>query len=187
MTTIRDRANFEMLSVWKNLNSQVFDRTKRQIAVFPQSVKPKTERDLTVEVNTDKSIEQLNKVFETKLGALEYLVQLLQRGKYIKDEETGFRVKSEGIIKGEDYTIYGQTFQATVNTGDVIPLWNQIVRYFQQQGLSKDSQEIVKVKTQELKPNLDALTYGLRKSIDYIFENKGMGSVLALIAMRISC
>lgn len=185
MTTIRDRQNLEMLDVFKNLNSQVFDRTKRQIAVFPQSVKPKTERDMTVEVNTDKSIEQLNKTFETKLGALEFLVQLLQRGKYIKDEETGFRVKSEGIIKGEDYSIYGQTFQATVNTGDVIPLWNQIVRYFQQQGLSRDSQEIVKVKTQELKPNLDALTYGLKKSIDYIFENKGMGSVLALRIMEL--
>jgi hypothetical protein len=184
MTTIRDRQNIEMLDVWKNLNSQVFDRTKRQIAVFPQSVKPKTERDLTVEVNTDKSIEQLNKTFETKLGALEFLVQLLQRGKYITNE-VGYRVKSEGIIKGEDYAAFGQTFQATINTGDVIPLWNQIVRYFQQQGLSRDSQEIVKVKTQELKPNLDALTYGIKKAIDYIFENKGMGAGLALRVMEL--
>jgi hypothetical protein len=184
MTTIRDRQNMEMLDVFKNLNSQVFDRTKRQIAVFPQSVKPKTERDLTVEVNTDKSIEQLNKTFETKLGALEFLVQFLQKAKY-KTDESGFRVKSEGFIKGEDFTAFGQTFQATINTGEVIPLWNQIVRYYQQQGLSRDSQEIVKVKTQELKPNLDALTYGLRKAIDYLFEEKNMLSGLALRVMEL--
>ena len=120
MTTIRDRQNMEMLDVWKNLNSQVFDRTKRQIAVFPQSVKPKTERDLTVEVNTDKSIEQLNKTFESKLAALEYLVQLLQ----VSNAVAGF----EGLVKKEDAGAFAQLYQATINTGEVIPIWNQIVR-----------------------------------------------------------
>lgn len=177
MTTIRDRQNMEMLDVWKNLNSQVFDRTKRQIAVFPQSVKPKTERDLTVEVNTDKSIEQLNKTFESKLAALEYLVQLLQ----VSNAVAGF----EGLVKKEDAGAFAQLYQATINTGEVIPIWNQIVRYYQQQGLSKDSQEIVKVKTQELKPNLDALTYGIRKAVDFIFENKQMNAGQALKVMEL--
>ena len=177
MTTIRDRQNEEMLSVWKNLNSQVFDRTKRQIAVFPQSVKPKTERDLTVEVNTDKSIEQLNKTFEAKLAALEYLVQLLQSSNSV----TGF----EGLVKKEDSSAFAQSYQSTTNTGEVIPIWNQIVRYYQQQGLSKDSQEIVKVKTQELKPNLDALTYGIKKAVDFIFQNKNMNAGQALKVMEL--
>lgn len=177
MTTIRDRQNMEMLDVWKNLNSQVFDRTKRQIAVFPQSVKPKTERDLTVEVNTDKSIEQLNKTFESKLAALEYLVQLLQSSNAV----AGF----EGLVKKEDASAFAQSYQATINTGEVIPIWNQIVRYYQQQGLSKDSQEIVKVKTQELKPNLDALTYGIKKAVDFIFQNKNMNAGQALKVMEL--
>ena len=177
MTTIRDRQNEEMLNVWKNLNSQVFDRTKRQIAVFPQSVKPKTERDLTVEVNTDKSIEQLNKTFESKLGALESMVQLLQLGNRVEG--------ATGLVKAPESGTFSSLYQATVNTGDVIPLWNQIVRYYQQQGLSRDSQEIVKVKTQELKPNLDALTYGVKKAIDFIFENKNVNAGQALKIMEL--
>lgn len=177
MTTIRDRQNMEMLDVWKNLNSQVFDRTKRQIAVFPQSVKPKTERDLTVEVNTDKSIEQLNKTFESKLGALESMVQLLQLGNRVEG--------ATGLVKAPESGTFSSLYQATVNTGDVIPLWNQIVRYYQQQGLSRDSQEIVKVKTQELKPNLDALTYGVKKAIDFIFENKNVNAGQALKIMEL--
>lgn len=177
MTTIRDRQNMEMLDVFKNLNSQVFDRTKRQIAVFPQSVKPKTERDLTVEVNTDKSIEQLNKTFESKLGALESMVQLLQLGNKVEG--------ATGLVKAPESGTFSSLYQATVNTGDVIPLWNQIVRYYQQQGLSRDSQEIVKVKTQELKPNLDALTYGVKKAIDFIFENKNVNAGQALKIMEL--
>jgi hypothetical protein len=65
--TLRDRANMEILDVFKNVNRQVFNREKQQIAVFPETILPNTQRDTGTEVNVDKSIEQINKIIETKV------------------------------------------------------------------------------------------------------------------------
>jgi hypothetical protein len=163
--SLRDKQNMEMLDVWKHLNSQVFGREKRQIAVFPESVKPKTQRDLGVEVNVDKSIDLIQKTLETKLGALEFLVQNLEQA------NAGV-VAFSGLTTASTALQTAQAFENITNTGDVLPLWNQIVRFYQTQGLSKQSQEMVKVKLQDLKGNLDAIQYGIKGAIDFIFQYK---------------
>jgi hypothetical protein len=162
--SIRAKQNAEVLDVWKDLQRQVFARERKQVAQFPQSLKPKTQRDLGVELNVDKSVEALNKTLETKLGALEFFVQNL----------------SERPVKGlsglvESGSVLGQIAQAysqAINTGDVIPLWNGIARLYQTPGLSRQSQELVKVALQQLVPNLDALKYGFKSTVDFIFQKK---------------
>ena len=162
--SIRAKQNAEVLDVWKDLQRQVFARERKQVSQFPQSLKPKTQRDLGVELNVDKSVEALNKTLEIKLGALEFFVQNL----------------SEGPVKGlsglvESGPALGQIAQAysqAINTGDVIPLWNGLARLYQTPGLSRQTQELVKVALQQLVPNLDALKYGFKSAIDFIFQKK---------------
>jgi hypothetical protein len=146
----------EVLDVFKEINSQVNQLTKRQVQAFPESLKPKTQRDLVAEVGVDKAIESLNKTLEQKLGALEFVVQNLEQG--------------QGNVYGSEKMSLTQSFQATINTGDLIPLWNGIVRSYKEIGLSRDSQNIIKVKIQDLLPNLDAMNYGLKEAIEYIFQ-----------------
>jgi hypothetical protein len=154
MDTLRQRENMEILDVFKNLHSQVNALTRKQVQAFPESLKPKTQRDLTAEVGVDKAIETLNKTIEQKLGALEFVVQTLEQGSML----------------GTDSQSVSQSFQATINTGDLVPLWNSIVRSYKEIGLSRESQNIIKVKIQDLLPNLDAMCYGLKEAIEYIFQ-----------------
>jgi hypothetical protein len=162
MTTLRDRQNMEILDVWKNINRQVVGRQNKQIAVFPQSILPKQQRDLDVEVGTDKTIEQLSKVFETKLASLEFYAQNAFLPEFRQAEREPF----------------SQAFQVVTSTGDVIPLWNQVVRYFQTPGLNNISNDMVKAKVQELKANLNALQYGLKGVINESFTSERMGELL---------
>ena len=170
--TLRDKQNMEILDVFKNLRSQIVDRERKQIAVFPESVMPKTQRDLGVEVNADKGIETLNRILEMKLGSLEYFVQ-------------NINVENRGAPRGalsERAVIlpYSQAYQQVTTTGDVVGAWNAIVRGYQTQGLSKQSQEIIKVKLQELKGNLEAMKYGLSSGVQAIFEHKIVDAPIAL-------
>lgn len=162
MTTLRDRQNMEILDIWKNINRQVVGRENKQIAVFPQSILPKQQRDLDVEVGTDKTIEQLSKVFEQKLAALEFYAQNAFLPRFKQEEKEPF----------------SQAFQAVTSTGDVIPLWNQVVRYFQTPGLNNISNDMVKAKVQELKASLNALQYGLKGVINESFTSERMGELL---------
>jgi len=154
--TLRDRANMEILDVWKNVNRQVFGREKQQIAVFPETILPNTQRDTGTEVNVDKSIEQINKIIETKLGPLEALIDKIPQN------------FAQWLPRGS--TEISKVFTEATLTGDVIPLWNQIVRYYKQPGLSKDSQEKIKMSVHQLEPNLKALNYGYKLAIDKVFE-----------------
>ena len=170
--TLRDRQNMEILDVFKNIHSQVADRQMKQVAVFPESVLPKTQRDLAVEVNVDKGIDSLNSILESKLGSLEYFVQ-------------NINVENRGAPKGElsERAVllpYSQAYQQVIGTGELVPVWNLIVRAYQSPGLSKQSQEIIKVKMQELKGNLDAMKYGLSSGIQAIFEFKIVDAQIAL-------
>ena len=161
--TLRDRANMEILDVFKNVNRQVFGREKQQIAVFPETILPNTQRDTGTEVNVDKSIEQMNKTMEAKLGNVQLVVENIQR------------LGANIITVSSASESRKLTYEAT-NTGDIIPLWNQIVRYYKQPGLSKNSQEMIKVSLQQLKPNLDALQYGYQLSADTLL-GADIGSV----------
>jgi hypothetical protein len=154
MDSLRQKENMEILDVFKNLHSQINGLTRKQVQAFPETLKPKVQRDMVAEVTTDKAIESLNRTLEQKLGALEFVVQNLEQGNVVGSEKQSLT----------------QSFQSTINTGDLVPLWNSIVRSYKEIGLSRDSQNIIKVKIQDLAPNLDAMCYGLREAVEYIFQ-----------------
>ena len=246
--TLRTRQNMEILDVWKNLSSQVNALTKRQVAVFPDTLKPKTQRDMEVEVNVDKSVESLNSALEARLANLEFVLkndaqlgamartvaprprpeapveakepqppplpilepsvermtkderkitdrrnaevirqyeerlrQYEERVQKMREEALRSRAgraeaerKIEERIRGEQKESirllpFQNSYQDVINTGSIVSLWNNIVRYYQKQGLSRQSQEMVKVKVQDLIPNLEAIVYGLGQAVDVLF------------------
>lgn len=252
--TLRTRQNMEILDVWKNLSSQVNALTKRQVAVFPDTLKPKTQRDMEVEVNVDKSVESLNNALETKLANLEFVLKndaqlgamartvvrprpdvpedgdakeeempqppplpkfetselrMTKEERKITDRknaeiqrqyeervrqyneqirkmrEEALRSKAERSegerkieerLRGEQkenikLLPFQNSYQDIINTGSIVSLWNTIVRYYQKQGLSKQSQEMVKTKVQDLIPNLEAIVYGLGQAVDVLFAD----------------
>ena len=164
MDTLRAKQAMEIIDVFKNVRSQVANFDKRSVQASTESRKPKTQRDVGAEVNVDKAIELMNKTLESKLGALEFVVQNLEQGSSVRE-----------LSKAENRQILTQSFQATNNTGDLIPLWNSIVRQYKQPGLSVESQEIIRQKVLELEPNLEAIIYGITETIEYIFQQPFMG------------
>lgn len=161
--TIRAKQAREILDIWGDVSRQVTAITRKQVATFPQSLKPKTQRDLGVEINTEKSIEGLNKTLESKLAALEFLVQNLSDTPNVKG-------LSGLTASGPQLNQIQTAYAAAISTGDVIPLWNGIARLYQTPGLSRQSQEAVKTQLLELAPNLDALKYGYRSAISFAFQ-----------------
>lgn len=155
----------EILDVFKNLNSQVMGLQNRQVQGFQESLKPKTQRDLGAEVNVDKAVENINKLLDTKLGALEFVVQ------NINPENRGTSALEELAVVSNRNVFYTSLAQVN-NTGDLVPLWNSIVRAYQEVGVNRETQQIIKVKVQELTPNLEAVVYGLNQAIDTIFGKK---------------
>jgi hypothetical protein len=61
--SLRAKQNMEILDVFKNINSQVVGRQNKQIQAFPESLLPKTQRDVGAEVNTDKSVWRTSIVY----------------------------------------------------------------------------------------------------------------------------
>lgn len=164
--SIRAKQAREVLDVWQDVSRQVTALTRKQVATFPQSLKPKTQRDLGVEVNVDKSVEGLSKTLDAKLAALEYFVQNLSTAPV-----RGLAGLTES---GAMLTPVAQAYAAAISTGDVIPLWNGIARLYQTPGLSRQSQETVKVALQQLVPSLDALKFGYRSAIDFTFQKPAL-------------
>lgn len=174
--TLRAKQNMEILDVFKDLHSQIVGRQNKQIQAFPETLLPKTQRDLGAEVNTDKAVERINQVLETKLGSLEYLV-----GEFV----SGSRVGKPGLLTQEPVRPQAKQAEDIVtNTGDIVPLWNSIVRLYQEPGLSRESQNIIKVKVQELTPNLEAMVYGLNSAIDFVFRERIIIAPLMLVVME---
>ena len=174
--TLRAKQNMEILDVFKDLHSQIVGRQNKQIQAFPESLLPKTQRDLGAEVNTDKAVERINQVLETKLGSLEFFV-----GEFV----SGSRVGKPGLLTSESArTQAKQAEDIITNTGDIVPLWNSIVRLYQEPGLSRESQNIIKVKVQELTPNLEAMVYGLNSAIEYVFRERIIIAPLMLVVME---
>lgn len=159
MATLRQKQNMEILDVFKDINNQVVQRQLKQISVFPDTLKPKTERDLGAEVNVDKAVEQINRTLEQKLGTLEFFLQNVRR---IDDPRF-----SQSVIQSQE--------QST-NTGDVIPLYNTISRTSHQTGLSRESRQVIRVQLQALTPNLDALLYGLSQAVQRVMKDMEDGA-----------
>ena len=173
--TLRAKQNMEILDVFKDLHSQIVGRQNKQIQAFPESLLPKTQRDLGAEVNTDKAVERINQVLEVKLGSLEYLVGEFATS---KDLDPMFLMKPGSKLPGK------QAEDIITNTGDIVPLWNGIVRLYQEPGLSRESQNIIKVKIQELTPNLEAIVYGFNSALDFVFRQRVMNASLMLAVME---
>ena len=153
MQSLRNRQIREILDEDMNINRQVFDREKEQVRVFQEDVLPKKTSDVEAEISVDKLIETLNRTLENKLTGLEYLLSKIVGTKDIGDAE-GRR-----------------SYNTVVNNGDFITAYNQLIRVYTLPGMSRASQEAIKVKFQELKPNLDAMVYGLQELIQYLFES----------------
>jgi hypothetical protein len=164
MDSLRQKQNMEILDVFKDLNSQIVGLQNRQVQQFPETLKAKSQRDLGAEVNVDKAIENINKTLESKLGSLEFVVQ------NINPENRGAPGQEELTTTANRTTFYTSLSQVN-NTGDVIPLWNSIVRSYQG-GVNRETQQMIKVKVLELLPNLEAINYGINQAIDTIFERK---------------
>jgi len=152
MQSLRDRQILEILDEDRNINRQVFDREKEQVKVFQENALPKKTRDLEAEISVDKLIENINRIVENKLTSLEYLLSKIVSTKDIGDAE-GRR-----------------SYNNVVSNGDIITNYNQLIRVYTVQGLSRNSQELIKVKLQDIKPNVDAILYGIEELIQYLFE-----------------
>jgi hypothetical protein len=136
-----------------NINRRVFDREKEQVRVFDEVILPKKTRDIDAEIGVDKLIESINKILENKLTSLEYLLSKITSTQDIGDAE-GRR-----------------SYNNIVSNGDFITAFNALVRIYTTPGISRNSQEIIKVKFQEIKPNIDAIIYGIEELIQYLFES----------------
>ena len=255
--TIRAKQNMEVLDVWKNLNSQVNAITKKQISVFPDTLKPKTQRDMEVEVNVDKSIEGLNASLESRLASLEFVLkndkQLsrtlakpgVARPVVVEEEEEPVAIpeiritkemskaereeadrhntavarqyreelqrfrerqaekearlreesrarsaeaEQKGLEKGisQAQTLpFQKAFQEVLNTGVIVSQWNAIVRYYTKPGLSKQSQEVIKVKVKDLEPNLEAILYGLDQVVEALFAFNRFTDLIGLKVLEV--
>jgi len=153
MQTLRDRQIREVLDEDLNINRRVNDLTREKVRLSDETVAPKKTRDLEIEVSVDKLIENLNKILETKITALDYLLSRITRGEGEIGDAEGRRA-----------------FNFIVNNGDFITSYNQLIRLYTQPGLSRASSEMIRTKFQELKANIDAILYGLSEAIQYLFD-----------------
>ena len=149
MSSLRDRQIREVLDEDMNINRRAFDITKDQVRVFDESVLPKKTRDIEAEISVDKLVEVINKTIERKLVSLESLLS--------------------GITSSN--RLDQRAYESVVDNGDIITAYNQLIRVFMTVGISRNSQEEIKVKFQEIKPNVDAIMYGLDELIRYLFQS----------------
>lgn len=153
MQTLRDRQIREVLDEDLNINRRVNDLTRQKVRLSDETVAPKKTRDLEIEVSVDKLIENLNKILETKITALDYLLSRITRGEGEIGDAEGRRA-----------------FNFIVNNGDFITSYNQLIRLYTQPGLSRASSDMIRTKFQELKANIDAIIYGFSEAIQYLFD-----------------
>jgi len=153
MQSLRNRQIREIMDEEMNINRRVFDREKEQVRVFDEVILPKKTRDVDAEIGVDKLIENINKILENKLTSLEYLLSKITSTQDIGDAE-GRR-----------------SYNNIISNGDFITSYNSLIRIYTTAGISRNSQEIIKVKFQEIKPNIDAIIYGIEELVQYLFES----------------
>jgi hypothetical protein len=154
MESLRERQRREVLDEDKVINQRVFDREKEAVKVMGESVLPKKTRDIESETSVDKLIESIQRVLEGKMVSIEFLMTYLaEKGK---------------AFKGDSLRAYNNLI---INT-DFVSLWNQLVRVYTTAGLSRNSQEAIKVKFQDLKTNIDAMDYGLEELFQLYIESE---------------
>jgi len=145
LDTLRNKQIREVLDIWSDIGRQTFDREKKQVAEMQESIEPRKTRDVDVEVSVEKQVESLNKLLEEKLINLESVLT------------------KRSIAQ----------FNEAVSVADFIGAYNSFVRLYKTPTLSRTSQELAKVKIQEIKSGLDAVIYGLSQLIEKMFNLGG--------------
>jgi cell division protein FtsB len=153
MQSLRDRQIREVLDEDLNINRMVNDLTRKKVRLSQEVVAPRKTRDVEIEVSVEKLVESINKIIETKLTSLEYLFSRIATSSEVGDAE-GRRA-----------------YNAVINNGDFLSAYNEMIRLYMQPSLSRTSQEVIRTKFQEFKPNLDSIIYGISELIQYLFES----------------
>lgn len=118
------------------------------------SVLPKKTRDIESESSVDKLIESINRLLEGKMVSIEFLFS------FLANNTISFR--------GDSLRAYNNL----VVNGDFVSLWNQLIRVYTTEGISRTTQEAIKVKLQDLKTNIDAIDYGLGELFQIYIEGE---------------
>jgi hypothetical protein len=149
MSSLRDRQIREVLDEDMNINRRVFDIAKDQVRVFDETVAPKKTRDIEAELSVDKLVEQINKIVEKKVVSIESLLSQIVRSNRIDQ----------------------RAYESVIENGDIITAYNQLIRVYKTTGISRNSQEVIKVKFQEIQANINAIMFGLDELIRYLFSS----------------
>lgn len=148
----------EILDVWKDLYGQVNAITKRQIATFPETRKPKTQRDLDVEVNVDKTIEALNNLLETRLGSLEFVLRNDAQLKRDRPEMVRDDGKVEGDVKEPE-------------PAPPVPRYAELTSVVDRRRLEREAQERIRLERERQQRRLAETEARIRREVG---EEKGV-------------
>jgi len=147
--SLRNKQIAEVLDVYRDINRQVFNRERKQVAGYIEGVAPKSQRDLEAEVGVDKVLEQLDKIINQKILNLEVIMT------------------RKGVIGvAEGFKSYAEV----VNNADLLVYWNSLARIYTKGGISRQSQELIKVKLQSIKGGIDALVYGTKELLNFTYD-----------------
>ena len=149
---LRNRQVREILDEDINIYKQVIDRQFKSVKAYDEVVSEKKERDLEAEVSIEKIIQQLQLKLQREVQQAEYLLSA--------SEQRWDERKNDKDIDN----LYS-------HTGEILTLYNSAMRLYSKAGLSKDSQESIKIKLLQLNQPLNASLQALEAVIDFMFSN----------------
>lgn len=149
---LRNRQVREILDEDINIYKQVIDRQFKSVEAYDEIVSEKKERDLEAEVSIEKIILQLQLKLQREVQQAEYLLSA--------SEQRWDERKNDKDIDN----LYS-------HTGEILTLYNSAMRLYLKAGLSKDSQESIKIKLLQLNQPLNASLQALESVIDFMFSN----------------
>lgn len=149
---LRNRQVREILDEDIGIYKQVMDRQFKSVGAYKEEVSGKKERDLEAEVSIEKIIQQLQIKLQREVQQAEYLLS--------SSEQRWDERKNDKDIDN----IYA-------DTGEILTLYNSAMRLYLKAGLSRDSQESIKIKLMQLLPILNATQQSLESIIDFMFSN----------------
>jgi hypothetical protein len=149
---LRNRQIREILDEDIGIYKQVMDRQFKSVEAYKEEVSGKKERDLEAEVSIEKIIQQLQIKLQREVQQAEYLLS--------SSEQRWDERKNDKDIDN----IYS-------HTGEILTLYNSAMRLYLKAGLSRDSQESIKIKLMQLLPFINASNQALESVIDFMFSN----------------
>jgi len=149
---LRNRQIREILDEDIGIYKQVIDRQFKSVGAYKESVSLKKERDIEAEVSIEKIIQQLQLKLQREVQQVEYLLSA--------SEQRWDERKNDKDIDN----VYNMT-------GEILTLYNTAMRLYLKVGMSKDSQESIKIKMMQLNPALNASLQALESIVDFMFSN----------------